>query len=722
VFAEQPQPEAPPPALLEALRSAVATRASKGALLYPLVALILVRATEIWNEYRREAWIAAGVLTVSALARLGVTRYARTHPTDRAYLALIVSVTLQGCLWSCFVAAVYLRYGLVEATWLGLVSSSAFAAGATSAMGVDTRVHWPFALATAAPIIVAALARGDSTGLTIVATTLLYGAYLLRDARQNADAFQALMLAQHELTSARDRAREADQAKSAFLAMMSHEIRTPMHAAVGTASMLLETNLDERQRRYAETIVNAGEALVDLINDVLDMSRMDAQGTQLEVKDFELRAALAEVAQMFEPLARRSALEFRRVLDESTKIGVCGDKRRLQQILVNLVGNAIKFTERGSVTLEARARPYRGRFEITLVVADTGIGIEPDQLERVFQPFEQADSGIARKYGGTGLGLAISKRLAEAMSGEIEVTSARGRGTTFTVTLQLPAAIRTREALDDEERLRSLLADSEVPAGTRVLVVDDSALNREMAKEMLERLRCAVETVSSGAEALAMCRTRMFDIILMDCQMRDLDGYATTRAIRTLENENSRAPIVAVTANAFEDDRKRALESGMNDVLSKPFGIRELHRALSRWVSTIGDLPEELQGGGSRLPNESLYPQAIKHIQSMLDGSLDSRAIDRVVDAFLLQWPQRRAALELALDAGDSLSLREVIHALEGAIPYFGIERLNETLRRFQQYARAGEIDAAKSVFPELATLIEELAASRERHKGLKSA
>jgi CheY-like chemotaxis protein len=290
------------------------------------------------------------------------------------------------------------------------------------------------------------------------------------------------------------------------------------------------------------------------------------------------------------------------------------------------------------------------------------------------------------------------------------------------VTLQLPAAARTREALDGEERLRSLLADSEVPAGSRVLVVDDSALNREMAKEMLERLRCAVQTVSSGAEALAMCRTRVFDIILMDCQMRDLDGYATTRAVRALENQNARAPIIAVTANAFEDDRKRALDSGMNDVLSKPFGIRELHRALSRWVSAIGDLPDELQGGGSRRPNESLYPQAIRHIASMLDGSLDSRAIDRVVDAFLLQWPQRRAALELALDARDSHSLREVIHALEGAIPYFGIERLNEAVRLFHQYARAGEIDAAKSVFPELATLVEQLAASRERHKGLKSA
>jgi CheY-like chemotaxis protein/anti-sigma regulatory factor (Ser/Thr protein kinase) len=501
--------------------------------------------------------------------------------------------------------------------------------------------------------------------------------------------------------------------------MMSHEIRTPMHAAVGTASMLLETHLDERQRRYTETIVRAGESLGELINDVLDISRMDAQGAQLEAGDFELKTALLEVVQMFEPLARRAQLDFKHELADSTAIGVSGDKRRLQQILVNLIGNAIKFTERGEVRLTANASEVRAGFEIIVIVADTGIGIQSGQLERVFQPFEQADSGIARKYGGTGLGLAISKRLAETMGGRIDVASERGKGTTFTVVLQLEAA---RHERNSDAGRSNVVIEGAVPPGTRVLVVDDSELNREMAREMLERLRCVAETVSSGAEAIEACRTKEFDIVLMDCQMRDLDGYATTRQLRALDNAIARAPIVAVTANAFDDDRKRAFDAGMNDLLAKPFGIRELHRTLSRWLVAVGEPPTALDQAQSQPASASLYPHAMKHISSMLEGSLDEDVVDRVIEAFLQQWPRRLTALQKALEETDTQTLRQIVHTLEGAVPYFGIEKLNEALRTLQQQVRVANIAGAGAGLPELARLVAELEASRKRHHAPRSA
>lgn len=717
---EHPEAELPPRSVPEALRNEVAARARKGAFLYPVVGAILVRATEIWQERRAEGLAFVGLLLVAAVARNFVTRQVSGRSSDRAHRALVIAVTLQSLCWGSFVAAISIWFGLVPAAWLAFISAAGFSAGGTSSMGIDPSVHRPFIAGMAAPIAMTMFAAQSQTGIALVVVATMYCWFLLHDARQHAQAFDALLRAQHELRFARDRARAADRAKSDFLAMMSHEIRTPMHAAVGTASMLLETNLDERQRRYTETIVRAGETLGELINDVLDISRMDAQGAQLDAADFELKTALLEVVQMFEPLARRAQLEFKHELADSTAISVSGDKRRLQQILVNLIGNAIKFTEQGEVTLTASARDVRAGFEITAIVADSGIGIHAAQLERVFQPFEQADSGIARKYGGTGLGLAISKRLAETMGGRIDVASVRGKGTTFTVLLQLATATR---AGDSEADVRSnVMIEGAVPPGTRVLVVDDSELNRDMAREMLERLRCVAETVSSGAEAIAACQKKEFDIVLMDCQMRDLDGYATTRQLRALDNAIARAPIVAVTANAFDDDRRRAFDAGMNDLLAKPFGIRELHRTLSRWLVTVGEPPSALQEKQSQPASTSLYPHAMQHMSSMLEGSLDEDVVDRVVEAFLQQWPRRLTALNTALEQTDLQTLRQIVHTLEGAVPYFGIEKLNEALRSLQQQVRAANIAGAIAGLPELASLVAELEASRKRHHAPRSA
>ena len=710
------QTQVPEP-ILAALRAEVAVRSSKGAYVYPIVAALVVVSSELWDERRLEGIAFIVALGALAVARSYVTHRASVRRTEQAHRALVAMVALQSTCWGSFVASLFLAYGFSAVTWLAAMGSAAFAAGGTSAMGIDASVHRPFLAGMAAPIFLSTLATRDPSGLTFSAGAVMYCWFLLRDARQHAEAYRALLDAQQELRAARDLARAADQAKSTFLAMMSHEIRTPMHAAVGTASMLLETTLDERQRRHVETIVRAGETLVELINDVLDLSRMDARGTQLDTADFELKIGLLEVAHMFEPLARRAELDFELELDESVAIYVSGDRRRLQQILVNLIGNAIKFTERGGIRLKARARPLARGFELAIEIADTGIGIEPAQLQRMFQPFEQADSGIARKYGGTGLGLAISKRLAEAMGGRIEVSSIRGKGTTFTVVVQLSAATSERPRISSDST-QLATARATLPSGTRVLVVDDSELNRELAQEMLERLGCTVQSVGSGAEAIEIARTSPFDVVLMDCQMRELDGYATTRQLRALGDACARVPIIAVTANAFADDRQRALEAGMNDLLAKPFGLRDLQRTLSRWLIAAGAPPlSELPPAPTAADNASLYPQAMRHIAALLDGAFDESMIDHVVEAFLQQWPQRRAALEQAIAGGDVGVLREIIHALDGAVPYFGSDRLNAALRRLQQQARASDMMRARIELQDLTALVDELSASRERHR-----
>jgi len=653
-----------------------------------------------------------------SLLRAHVVRTASRHSSLSAHQMLVLTLGMQGLAWGIFVGAVFVWCGLTSTTWLALVTTSAFAAGGTSSFGIDAKVHGPFLGGILLPIVAAAMFIDPIEGLSVAAGTLIYGSFLVRDARQHEQSFRALLQAQHALRAARDQARAGDQAKSAFLAMMSHEIRTPMHAVVGTASMLLETPQDDVQRRYTQTIVKAGQHLVELINDVLDFSRMDARGIALDTSDFELRATLDATASMIEPLLRDGQLELQCDFHESTRVGVSGDERRLRQVLVNLLGNAAKFTERGSVSFGAHVEPLDEGLRITLRVSDTGVGIAPEHLARIFEPFEQADSGVQRRHGGSGLGLAICVRLVDAMGGRIEVVSTVGQGTMFTVTLNLArarsAAVRGNSISPNAPRqpLRAL-------AGTTVLVVDDNAANREVAQQMLRLLGCEVRVVEGGAEAVDACREQAFSIVLMDCQMKDMDGCAAARAIRELPGVIASVPIVAVTANAFDEERALALAAGMNDLVAKPFGIRDLESALVRWCAPTAELAASLLTSTSRPLLTSLYPIAVQHVAGLLDASLDETAMDRVIAAFLKQWPERRRSLEEAAQRGDTAGMRATIHAMNGSVPYLGIDELLSSLNRLGEYARAGEIDGARAELPELTSLVHRLAQSRARHRGL---
>jgi PAS domain S-box-containing protein len=379
---------------------------------------------------------------------------------------------------------------------------------------------------------------------------------------------------ERELVEARERALAASRAKSSFLANMSHEIRTPMNAILGMNDLLLEGGLNAEQRTYAGIAKRAGEGLLSLLNDFLDFSKLEAGRIQLEKMPFSLRALICEGYDLFSAEAAKKGLEF--VLSVSPDVPeiVVGDPTRLRQALLNLVGNALKFTSQGGVELEARARP-EGHVEFS--IKDTGIGMSEPESRQIFEPFQQADASTTRRYGGTGLGLAITNSLIDAMGGRLVVESTPGEGSEFRFTIHLPGGADDAAPSNDAP-------PSRVP-NMKVLVVEDNAVNRLLALKLLEKIGCEGHGVVNGREAVERLRFEAFDLVLMDCQMPELDGYEATRAIRSSTGPEAGIPIIALTANAMSGDRQKCLDSGMNDYLTKPVQRAELADALFRWAA-----------------------------------------------------------------------------------------------------------------------------------------
>ncbi|MEJ8836895.1 PAS domain-containing protein [Ramlibacter sp. AN1133] len=500
----------------------------------------------------------------------------------------------------------------------------------------------------------------------------------LRMVGTNRDITQAKQ-AEHDLREARDAADAASRAKSQFLATMSHEIRTPLNGIIGMTKLLLDEPLSAEVRRHADLVDRSAHSLLALVNDILDFSKIEAGQMEIESVAFDLHELVEDLATLYRLRATEKSLLFRVRMEPGVPQFVQGDPTRIRQVLVNLLGNALKFTHAGSIALDLRATTEPAAYLLEFTVADTGIGIPPEVQPQLFKRFMQADSATTRKFGGTGLGLAIVQQLVHLMGGAVRVRSAPGHGSRFVVTLPVRVAQEAAPA--------SVWQDLPPPSSdTSILIAEDNTTNQVVAFGMLRKLGYEnVRLASNGIEAYQMASAEPFDIILMDCQMPEMDGYEATRRLRAA---GCTATIVAMTANAIKGDRERCLDAGMNDYLTKPIDIRLLRGVLARWAS----------GQTSRLADLPLFSPGDLDTRFGGDAELQQVALG----TFRQATPALMAKLRATLSSGNRQAFGLLAHSAKGG-------GLMVSAERYAAIAAALEERAAKAPAQELGKLLDEL-------------
>ncbi len=486
--------------------------------------------------------------------------------------------------------------------------------------------------------------------------------------------YQRLKLAQQSMIQARDEAQAANKAKSHFLATMSHEIRTPLNAVINLSELLLETKLDDRQRKLIQGVCEGGRSLLQLVNDVLDFSRIEAGRLELVTTSFRLHDLLDGLASLFEKDAALKKLYFGLSIGDDVPEVIAADPSRLRQILQNLLANAIKFTEKGSVSVTVKMLPKEqqraGNVPMMIFhISDTGIGISEQDQQRLFQEFSQVDTNLDRRFGGSGLGLAIAARLVMLMGGKIGCHSVPGVGSTFWFTLP----VRTNGTVHEQSR-----TDSSGLQPVNVLLVEDSQTNQMVATAMLEKTGCRLTIANNGYESLEKVQQADFDIVLMDVSMPGMDGLEATRRIRALGGKYQTLPILAMTAHAFAHDREACLEAGMNDYLSKPLQREQLYSLLKKWTLSkdTGTVTETLPPPVTMIGTTK--PILDEHIIQTLLNDISPDLFRQLVIIFLQESREHFDAMAQLIPQGDSAAAAKRAHAVKSSAGALGAVALQD--------------------------------------------